>query len=881
MYLQHNSVRWQVEKFKEEETERKLNALAETAAAGEAQAAFAAEADAPPGNEAAGEAAAEVDAPMPADEMQDDMADEMPAPDEHAEGQVSALVPVPVAETIDLQTTFHRLLAKVAGQHCQQTMDTSSVFSCDTALGSYQFDSVGTCIDASASMQQMITQSESRRVITCETDADLLEDSGDVEMDDDPFALTSGPPMAPTEHFFRVVDQRPNDLKTYKLSPGVGGTMDSLHMAVTIHEVKQRRVTRTAEDEADDNSMLIAVEPKTTMEYYGGRTVAETVMIWEGPKYVPDLELHSESVIKWECDRSRLHYIARAESLPEGVANGVASLVVHDLVVANAFPDASDDGESLSKPLRVDSVDIRFDCLCALRGVLLVEQLRSNRDGSTNWRFTSKGFQTLVDVTWMVFNPQPVLRARSDVPTAELTIYELIDILHQDGFACQVLAPKTQRRSVIPYQLGENNIKLWFMRFRDETVHRSYLIALKDFQSLSNDGMQCLPHLLTEEFYHQVLTDRASIPDLLAIALQKRPRKRLAAIEDDGLLNDDPEGGEVQARKPRAKRPRPLALPAPEPIEELDPDDELIMDIETKGVPDNVSDMGIDVEKMFGMSSTESEGEDGEPKPNDGGDGDGGGCPGTPHYSPTSPREEDEPSPVVCPVPGPKPEWPPSPRSPLPDDGPTVTVVDMPPTVRPDPAPRTDSSSNSTSSSSSRSSSSSSSSSASSRKPEETKTDRKKRKSTKRDPENIRRNFSWGSFRFGYKKVTKHGVDGAPEGRSSGSYTSECPKHKMPGVYRCAKSRTFHTEKDRVRTIRWLKYWCNQCSRFDAGVIPYKSHNKCTDAPDFPDLLSLPSRAELNRNRVSLGDTSDDFSDANVPDESNSDSSDSDASGSD
>jgi hypothetical protein len=120
-------------------------------------------------------------------------------------------------------------------------------------------------------------------------------------------------------------------------------------------------------------------------------------------------------------------------------------------------------------------------------------------------------------------------------------------------------------------------------------------------------------------------------------------------------------------------------------------------------------------------------------------------------------------------------------------------------------------------------------------------------KTKKVDP----KTFKWGSHHFRHD---------APSGTRGARYTVECQFHTdTSGTVqeRCKKSRTYWNRKDEIKTIRWLKHWMNQALLHDDK----KQHQDCTKEPGYPGPDALPSREEINTERLSLGDTDEEFND--------------------
>eukprot|EP00969_Alexandrium_andersonii_P143024 6323031-Alexandrium_andersonii.AAC.1 len=93
--------------------------------------------------------------------------------------------------------------------------------------------------------------------------------------------------------------------------------------------------------------------------------------------------------------------------------------------------------------------------------------------------------------------------------------------------------------------------------------------------------------------------------------------------------------------------------------------------------------------------------------------------------------------------------------------------------------------------------------------------------------------FKWGSWNFRFKRRSCRGTVGADESKS-GTYEVECPIHTIPGVVRCTKTRTFHSKTSEVRTIRWLKHWCNHGCHFD-GHEKY-GHQRVEKDENYPSI---------------------------------------------
>ena len=204
-------------------------------------------------------------------------------------------------------------------------------------------------------------------------------------------------------------------------------------------------------------------------------------------------------------------------------------------------------------------------------------------------------------------NRGPALQAREGIEVQELTHFELLTKLAEQGWCCEV-APKRIKRRELAYRLGER--KVFWLREGDLNVVHMYMVALlqADVHKLSVLPFQ------TSKYYKSLLTGIEYIP--------QRQKKKLDFVMEPERRGPEPSGGAEKSSKTddvgmvadevdaaAAAAAEPLAAA---PIEEEDDNDsnQDALDDQTE----QCSDSDLEVEELgpLGLEVVEDEARDGD-----------------------------------------------------------------------------------------------------------------------------------------------------------------------------------------------------------------------------------------------------------------------------
>ena len=114
------------------------------------------------------------------------------------------------------------------------------------------------------------------------------------------------------------------------------------------------------------------------------------------------------------------------------------------LVLSHGDQDASDDRPTMVR-----------EALEALEQLGMVS-CSSKQSRSSTWSFTSTGEKSIAVSVW-IGQPVQALTRRRGVAICDLTVFELLDVLQEQGWTCQFPAPRTPRAS-LAYNVGSENI---------------------------------------------------------------------------------------------------------------------------------------------------------------------------------------------------------------------------------------------------------------------------------------------------------------------------------------------------------------------------------------------------------------------------------------
>ena len=346
----------------------------------------------------------------------------------------------------------------------------------------------------------------------------------------------SMPEAAQRAFFFRAVHAHPHRSK-HPRSILVHGTETS-DIAISLHTLQSIDITTQTVDVAADPILSASTTPSP-------------ICMWQPPLKV-DLDTLRGSVGEWEV--AAVHFVLAkkftntrlvGKQCPSGEA---MREVVDKLVAAQAFPNDWHMGQekSFSTPSDEEGNGSNNGTLQALRVMQehgMVTFL-GTQHGYHEWQFTQKGIRDL-ELRICLKKGSPLFTHREGVPPKNMTMFELLDYLHQQGFEVLVLQPRQSRNSLEPYKLDGR--KAIYVRPGAKGFQHKYLLALA---SAVDGGLQItddgIPHLATEKTYSDMLGLETDKP-------KKGGRKRKAlailgarAVNFAAMLDDEPQMHAIQ-----------------------------------------------------------------------------------------------------------------------------------------------------------------------------------------------------------------------------------------------------------------------------------------------------------------------------------------------
>ena len=266
----------------------------------------------------------------------------------------------------------------------------------------------------------------------------------------------------------------------------------------------------------------------------------------------------------------KLRYSKKGESL-KYLLHGVGDVAMDDatsdalaaILTAGATPSSGKCLNLTAANPKSEALHATLRCL-QTRGVVRAEQ---EGPPVSSWALTEKGSSALTPC-FRLHEPQPILKVNVDAAAAELSTWELLELLLQDGWQCECVARSKAwlHKHKLAYALGAEPPmrKVFYVRESDRHLSRHYLCALRTV----GDHQQPVPHGDTENNYVRIIAGQAPLTteqrrrqagnfvfttDVATDQVSKRgkagtSRKRrrveLPCIQADeeGLLSDDVEG---------------------------------------------------------------------------------------------------------------------------------------------------------------------------------------------------------------------------------------------------------------------------------------------------------------------------------------------------
>lgn len=288
---------------------------------------------------------------------------------------------------------------------------------------------------------------------------------------------------------FRVVHKNPNSRKLVRPSTS---NLNSEDISVSVHEV------RAVWDTAGDVRMCVALqgvrETQPDENFESTRLLSRRHL-----ESVPDL---STCMLEWTPDGGIL-YLPKTH-WPPGITlehNGRAAVVLTDLVNCGGLPgaDVSFLVDQDSEHALVDYFilgELQRDGLVASDAVHLAPEFGGDVLG---WQLTEYGLDSVAAFD-VVRQPRPALRIREGIKTKDLSAYELVLKMSQDGWSAKPL-PTDKKMLPPPYDpSAEDADKVWYYSRTRKTIVATYL------QSLLS-GTATVHHTGSQQQYKEALCD--------------------------------------------------------------------------------------------------------------------------------------------------------------------------------------------------------------------------------------------------------------------------------------------------------------------------------------------------------------------------------------
>ena len=274
---------------------------------------------------------------------------------------------------------------------------------------------------------------------------------------------------------FRIVQDNPSKKKTVRV-PLAGGRKVRSGMIVTLHADGGPTHKRA------DGSIVVGLNAMASSD-------SDPHWVFEA---CADMESLQEHCVKWTSS-SACYGIA--DGTPYDMRSEDVDPIINELMSCNAFHNS----ESRGLVAHPDQTPV----LERMAGHGLVSKSRSTQP---TWALTKKGCEQ-VRTYMQLEKPSKVFVVRRQLALNDLSEYELMILLKEDGWQWQQWLPPSQRPKrlmdkFVPYRLDPLEPKIWYSTAE---LRSPYMKVLLDAERLFTQGLTEIPHGLHEDCYKRFL----------------------------------------------------------------------------------------------------------------------------------------------------------------------------------------------------------------------------------------------------------------------------------------------------------------------------------------------------------------------------------------
>ena len=273
-------------------------------------------------------------------------------------------------------------------------------------------------------------------------------------------------------------------------------------------------------------------------------TIAESAScVWHPPSQLQQVALR-DSLLKWNISGELMFHLNADQVRACGGRPGESHSTIQRMMDARAW------GEAGRYTVGRDEEEVQvLDALQATGVVQTFEEHASH----VEYSLTDYGLNNLKAAN-ILRDPSYCFRYRplsEHVTLHDLSTYELMDMMHDNGWRCHVLqrGERTKDAGAQPYVLGSR--KVWLMRVTKASASRPYLISLLS----ADQTFPPIEHFRTDASYEHLLLHK-QFP-----AVEKKKKKntsshttRAAALADLEVQDQAIQDREDKPRKKRAPR---------------------------------------------------------------------------------------------------------------------------------------------------------------------------------------------------------------------------------------------------------------------------------------------------------------------------------------
>jgi len=273
-------------------------------------------------------------------------------------------------------------------------------------------------------------------------------------------------------------------------------------------------------------------------------TIAEIAScVWHPPSQLQQVALR-DSLLKWNISGELVFHLNADQVRACGVRPGEIHSTIQRMMDARAW------GEAGRYTVGRDEEEVQV--LDALQATGVVQKFEEHAS-HVEYSLTDYGLKNLRAAN-ILRDPSYCFRYRplsEHVTLHDLSTYELMDMMHDNGWRCHVLqrGERTKDAGAQPYVLGSR--KVWLMRVTKASASRPYLISLLS----ADQTFPPIEHFRTDASYEHLLLHK-QFP-----AVEKKKKKntsshttRAAALADLEVQDQAIQDREDKPRKKRAPR---------------------------------------------------------------------------------------------------------------------------------------------------------------------------------------------------------------------------------------------------------------------------------------------------------------------------------------